>query len=74
LEGPYVKARVYVCKMDSPEDKFFQGFKRYLLESYQHVNEFNTFMRKNYDQNKTNPEIFRKKRIEFIKYLVHRNK
>lgn len=74
LEGPYVKSRIYVFKMDGPEDKFFQGFKRYLLESYQHVNEFNSFMRKNYEQNKNDPEIFRKKRIEFIKYLVHRNK
>ena len=74
LEGPYIMSRIYVCKMGSPEAKLFESFKKYLLESYQHVNEFNTFMRKNFEKNKHNPELFRKNRIEFIKYLVRRNK
>ena len=72
VEGGRVMSRIYVCKMDGEHMKLFEAFKKYLLDSYQHVNVFNTFMRENYQKNRNNPAAFRKKRLEFINKAVRR--
>ena len=74
LEGPYIKSRIYVTPMGSSHMKLFEAFKKYLLDSYQHVNEFNNFMNENYKYNRNNPPQFRQKRLEFINKVVRRIK
>ena len=72
LEGHYVKSRIYVTPMGSSHMKVYEAFKKYLLDSYQHVNKFNYFINENYKNNRDNPQLFRQKRLEFINNVVHR--
>ena len=72
LEGPYIKSRIYVTPMGSSYMRLYEAFKKFLLDSYQHVNEFNDFMTSNYKLNRNKPNVFRQKRLEFINKVVRR--
>ena len=70
VENGLVLFRIYIFDINSNVSREFELFKRY-LKSNGNIEDFNNFMKSNYQKHGNNPDLFRQYRIQYIHHVIH---